>query len=181
MQDAGSTEIAPLLGVDIHSPVKTVHSLLSSKNGLQLLSDTRIQTATQEILPDKSKSRSMIQAEIRRKEKARDALCEQYKSSRLSRDEIQHCLYSICDNNSFLNSNLLPIQQCVDLLKRYFDPSRMHLHPQWSLAINEGDSSGSRLSHSHEMQYNYVLQSLQLWAAIVRAAVFDPPLLSYVV
>ena len=37
----------------------------------------------------------------------------------------------------------------------------------YSLAIAEG-SGGSRLSHSHELQYYYVLQSLTLWSAIVR-------------
>jgi hypothetical protein len=35
------------------------------------------------------------------------------------------------------------------------------------LAIAEG-AAGSRLSHSHELQYNYVLQSLTLWSAIVK-------------
>lgn len=164
MQDAKHQEIAPLLGVDVHAPIHTVYSLLAAKKGLALLADEKLATATQEILPDKSKSRGTIQAEIRRKEKAIEQLCRQYSSPRLSADEIRHCLYSICDNNSFLNSNLLPIVQCIELLERYFHPSRMH--PRWSLDISEG-STGARLSHTHETQFNYVLQSLHLWAAIV--------------
>jgi hypothetical protein len=39
--------------------------------------------------------------------------------------------------------------------------------PGYSLAIDEG-RQGSRLSHSHELQFSYVLQSLTLWSAIVR-------------
>jgi hypothetical protein len=164
MQDARSVDTAPLLGVDIHKPIHTVYALLASKNGLQILTDERIATATQEILPDKSKSRNMIQAEIKRKEKACEALCKQYATRLLSVDDIKNCLYSICDNNSFLNSNLLPIKQCIELLHSNFHPSRVQ--PKWSLSINEGDT-GARLTHSHEVQYNYVLQSLHLWAAIV--------------
>ena len=164
MQDARSVEIAPLLGVDIFSPVKTVYSLLASKNALELLSDSRLATATREILPDRSKSRAMIQAEIKSKERASEAICKQYVSKLLSEEDIRHCLYSICDNNSFLNSNLVPIQQCIHLLQHYFHPSK--LNPRWSLSITEGET-GARLTHSHEVQYNYVLQSLHLWAAIV--------------
>ena len=165
MQDARSTEIAPLLGVNIHSPVKTVHALLASKNALDLLSDSRLAIATREILPDKSKSRAMIQAEIRSKEKAADAICKHYVSKQLSEEEIKHCLYSICDNNSFLNSNLLPIKQCIQLLQLHFHPNKFNA--RWSLSITEGEM-GARLTHSHETQYHYVLQSLHLWAAIVR-------------
>lgn len=36
----------------------------------------------------------------------------------------------------------------------------------YSLSIDEG-AEGSRLSHSHELQFNYVLQSLSLWEAII--------------
>ena len=164
MQDAKDPDIAPLLGVDIHVPIKTVHALLAKKNALALLADPRIAIATQEILPDKNKSRSAIQAEIRRKEKACEALSKQYRSSKLSEEEIRQCLYSICDNNSFLNSNLLPIQQCIGLLQEYFEPSKVK--PEWSLSIHEGHT-GARLTHSHETQYHYVLQSLHLWAAVV--------------
>ena len=164
MQDARSAEIAPLLGVNIHSPVMTVYSLLASKNALGLLSDSRLALATREILPDRAKSRSAIQAEIKSKERACDALCKQFVSHQLSEEEIRHCLYSICDNNSFLNSNLLPIQQSIQLLQTHFHPAKFN--PRWSLSITEGET-GARLTHSHEVQYNYVLQSLHLWAAIV--------------
>lgn len=40
--------------------------------------------------------------------------------------------------------------------------------------VSQGGSQGARLTHSHERQFNYVLQSLTLWREIsheARAAV----------
>lgn len=46
-----------------------------------------------------------IQQEIKKKERAIEYFANKYQSSSLSDDEVRLCLYSICDNNSFLNSN----------------------------------------------------------------------------
>lgn len=171
MQDALSAEVQQLIDVDVNKPILTVDILLTRKHGLKLLSDPKIHIATQEILPDKNKSRAEIQQMIARKEKAIKMLCAEYRSATLSPDDIKMCLYSICDNNSFLNSNMLPIQECIAALKMYFKPDRVE--SGYSLAIlgAEGlDASvteGSRLTHSHTQQYQYVLQSLELWAAIL--------------
>ena len=164
MQDAVSAEIRPLIGVDIKQPIRTVYNLLEEKNGLHILQNKLIHDATQEILPDKSKSRHTIQTEIRKKEKAIESLCK-HANNTLTADDIRQCLYSISDNNSFLNSNLLPIEECITLLYNYFHPKK--IEKGYSLAIHEGDS-GARLTHSHELQFNYVAQSLQLWASVVR-------------
>eukprot|EP00981_Chlorochromonas_danica_P000795 scaffold192_cov320-Ochromonas_danica.AAC.6 len=163
MQDAVSKEIRPLLGVDIHLPIKTVHDVLAAGNGLAMLSDPLLPIATNEILPDK-KSRNVIQAEIKRKEKAAEQLVKKYQNRLLPGDTIRACLYSIGDNNSFLNSNRKPVTDCIDLLQEYFRPDK--IEEGYCLAITEGQE-GARLSHSHEMQYNFVLQSLTLWAAIL--------------
>eukprot|EP01041_Mallomonas_annulata_P006154 gene6154-12464_t len=165
MQDALSSDLKPLLGIDIYQPVLTVYDRLESCGGLEILKNSLVERATIEILPDKQKHRSTIQNEIKGKEKAIEGLCHKYATSRLSSDTIRQCLYSICDNNSFLNSNLLPIQQCISLLKKYFHPR--NIDPAYSLAIEEG-AQGARLTHSHELQYNYVLQSLTLWASVVQ-------------
>ena len=166
IQDAVSEDTKPLLGVNINTPVRTVYSLLESKGGLAMLDDPSMGTATQEILPDKSKNRSAIQMEIKRKEKAAEHLCNRYATSRLSKEDIRSCLYSVSDNNSFLNSNKKPIEDCSRLLEQYFHPSLLATDLHISLSINEGQE-GSRLSHDHHAQYNYVRQSLALWAAIV--------------
>ena len=164
IQDAVSEDIQSLLGINISIPVKTVYLLLEERGGLALLSDPLIGTATAEILPNKSKNRANIQLEIKRKEKAAENLCHKYQSSRLTKEELRLCLYSISDNNSFLNSNRKPIVDCALLLEEYFSPH--HISSTHSLTIIEG-TNGARLSHSHELQYNYVRQSLALWSAIL--------------
>lgn len=46
-----------------------------------------------------------IQQEIRKKERTIEYFAKKYESTHLTEDDIRLCLYSICDNNSFLNSN----------------------------------------------------------------------------
>lgn len=167
IQDAVSAETSGLLGVDINKPIQTVYGVLTAKGGLDLLKDPALGTATQEILPSREKTKSTIALEIKRKEKAGNDLVKKYRSPRLGEDDIRMCLYSISDNNSFLNSNRRPILECIELLKHFFGPAQFsRITAANSLSIDVG-SHGARLSHSHEMQYNYVLQSLHLWAAIV--------------
>lgn len=42
---------------------------------------------------------------------------------------------------------------------------RDHVEPGYSLGIH-GGMEGARLTHNHERQYDYVLQSLTLWREI---------------
>lgn len=164
MQDSLSESIQPLLDITLHKPVHTVYQLLHVKNGLALLDDPLVTIATNEILPDKNKSRQQIQQEIRKKEKAAEHLVKKYQSSTLSGEMIRACLYSLGDNVSFLNSNRKPVDECIALLKEYFDPRQPETG--YNLGIHEGNS-GARLTHNHETQYHYVLQSLTLWSNIL--------------
>ncbi|KAJ3352176.1 hypothetical protein HDU91_006028 [Kappamyces sp. JEL0680] len=52
----------------------------------------------------------------------------------------------------------------IEYLKKYFDPKKVE--PEFSLAIQAG-RNGARLSHGHEKQYQYVLQSLSLWREVL--------------
>jgi hypothetical protein len=52
----------------------------------------------------------------------------------------------------------------IAFLKEFFDPEKEE--EEYSLAIHAG-SDGARLSHSHESQFRYVLQSLELWGEIM--------------
>ena len=168
LQDAVLPEMLELLGVNISKPIKTVYALLEAKGGLAMLEDPALGTATQEILPEK-KERHTIQNEIKRKERAVAEVVKRHStrgvSGGLKEDDVRLCLYSIGDNNSFLNSNRKPITDCIALLQQYFAPPQRG-GGDASLAIDVGQG-GARLSHSHEMQYNYVSQSLHLWAAII--------------
>ena len=67
------------------------------------------------------------------------------------------------DNNSFLNSDRVPIDKVLDYLSTHFSPGI--IEEGYSLSIVSGED-GARLSHSHEKQYYYALQSLTLWRDI---------------
>jgi hypothetical protein len=78
-------------------------------------------------------------------------------------DLIKQCLYSIGDNHAFLRVNRDPCDNLIKLLKRMVDP--VTPEPNFSLAIRAG-VGGARLSHGHDRQYQYVMQSLSLWREI---------------
>jgi Protein of unknown function (DUF2009) len=73
--------------------------------------------------------------EIKRKERAVEKIVKVYANQRVSADAIRQCLYSISDNNSFLNSNKKPVEDCIALLFEYFHPT--NCEPGYSLSINE--------------------------------------------
>jgi hypothetical protein len=128
------------------------------------LEDKLIEIATEEILALPGKTRGKIEGEIRRKERAVAQLKRNSRSQHISQEDIHLCLYSICDNNSFLNSNRVPVDTVIAFLEKHFSPTK--LDPQYSLSIVKGEE-GARLSHSHERQYYFALQSLTLWREII--------------
>ena len=73
------------------------------------------------------------------------------------------CLYSISDNNSYLLFNRDPVDRMIEYLHAYFRPD--YAESGASLAIS-GGLAGARLTHNHERQFHYVLQSLTLWREI---------------
>ena len=79
-------------------------------------------------------------------------------------DEMSSSLSLSSDNNSFLNSNRVPIDKIIDYLTSHFSPDT--IQPGYSLSIVSGED-GARLSHSHERQYYFALQSLTLWRDII--------------
>jgi len=163
LQDAVSPTVKPHLGFSVVGPIQSVYKFLEERGGLDVLSDKLIDTATEEILAGK-KSRAKIDNQIRAKERAVNQIKRKYRTDRLSSDDIHLCLYSICDNNSFLNSNRVPIDKIIDYLTSHFSPDK----PEngYSLSIVSGED-GARLSHSHERQYYFALQSLTLWRDII--------------
>lgn len=97
-------DVKEMLGFDCVVPIKTVYSFLEERHGLSVLHEDIVLLATMEIVPDR-KTRSQIQAEIKRKERSIEQLSRKYQSKYLSVDEIRHCLYSIGDNNAYLRAN----------------------------------------------------------------------------
>ncbi|KAI9486754.1 MAG: hypothetical protein EXX96DRAFT_593230 [Benjaminiella poitrasii] len=164
LTDSMIPEVKEMLGFDCVIPIKTVYSFLKERHGLSVLHEDIVLLATMEIIPD-GKTRSQIQAEIKRKERSIEQLSRKYQSKYLSADEIRHCLYSIGDNNAYLRANRDPCEKMIRYLEKFFDPKDGN-DREFSLSIASG-AEGHRLSHDHETQYIYVNQTLKLWREIL--------------
>ncbi|KAJ1957598.1 hypothetical protein IWQ62_005054, partial [Dispira parvispora] len=110
------------------------------------------------------KTRAVVQAETKQKERAVETLCRKYTTAALKSEDIRQCLYSIGDNHNYLRTNRDPCDQMLRYLSTHFNPKKVE-HPSLSLAISNG-KQGARLSHNHEAQYYYVNQTLSLWREI---------------
>ena len=64
----------------------------------------------------------------------------------------------------FDHQNRVPVDKIIDYLTSHFSPSKAE--DGYSLSIVSGED-GARLSHSHERQYYFALQSLTLWRDII--------------
>lgn len=164
LQDSAQIDIKNLIGFSCVKPMLTVAAFLKERDGLALLDDPIIETATRTIIPD-GKSRRQIQREILEKEHAVKVLAKRYRNkSTLTDDDVRLCLYSIGDNNAYLRSARDPCDTMIDYLHYYFSPDKPG-QKQRSLAIATG-VGGARLTHDHTRQFRYVHQSLALWREV---------------
>jgi hypothetical protein len=197
LQDSRKTDVRELLEFDSVVRVRTVYDVLSkSAKGLELLEDPQLKTATMEIMPE-GRSRMQIQRDIKAKEAAIKHLSRTYCSverrrkryggyslgllrssyaesdseddaangQELTEDLVEQCIYSLGDHSTYLRFNREPCDRLISLLKEFFDP----VDPgpaEHSLAIEEG-VAGARLSHDHQRQYTFVLQSMTLWREVL--------------
>lgn len=86
-------------------------------------------------------------------------------SENLTQDEVEQCIYSLGDHSTYIRFNREPCDCLIRYLKNEFDP-KVAGSEETSLAIAEG-IQGARLNHSHERQYNFVLQSMTLWREVL--------------
>ncbi|KAG2500287.1 hypothetical protein HYH03_001865 [Edaphochlamys debaryana] len=162
LMDSAEPAIQELLEFQCVSQLKTVHRFLDERGGLAMLEDSMLHTATAEIIAG-DRPRHEVQRDIKVKEKARESLSRRYRNARLTEEEILTCIYSLSDNNSYLLFNRDPIDRFIQFFHRYFKHDSHE--PGYSLGI-QGGRDGARLTHNHERQYHYVLQSLTLWREI---------------
>ncbi|KAJ2457791.1 hypothetical protein GGI03_006001 [Coemansia sp. RSA 2337] len=160
LQDSQSDDVKTMLNFSLVSPIKTVYSVLESLGVLYILDDEMVAVATKEIV-SQGKARAQIQLEIKQKERAIEYLCKAYATNDCPAEVIRQCLYSIGDNHAYLRFNRDPCDRMLAYLTANFAPQRAE-SDQLSLAILHGQN-GARLSHSHESQFHYVLQTLTLW------------------
>lgn len=194
LQDSCKPDVRELLEFDTVVRVRTVYDVLSkSSRGLEMLEDPQLRIATMEIMPE-GKSRMQIQREIKAKEAAikhlsknfcsvarrkksryrgysflrssyadSDSEEENKNSQELTEDEVEQCIYSLGDHSTYIRFNREPCDRLIVFLKEYFDSANAG---SVSLAIEEG-VDGARLSHDHERQYTFVLQSMTLWREVL--------------
>ena len=164
LMDAAQPKIQELFEFSLVKPVRTVHTLFEESGIIKILEDPHFYSAVMEIQPH-GKSRHIIDREIAQKERAQNYLSRQYCNKKISPEDIKQALYSVGDNHSYLAYNRDPIANMIGLLERFFDPKKGQVEARYSLGITAGED-GARLTHSHERQYTYVLQSLHLWCEI---------------
>ena len=164
VQDSQSPDVKDLLTFSCVRPIKTVYTVLEEHGALDLLRDDLVSIATKEIYAE-GRSRRDIQKEIKSKERAIETLAARFGRKGLDQEQIRQCLYSIGDNHAFLRTNRDPCDRMIAYLKQYFHATNPK-DPKSSLAIKIG-KGGARLTHDHQKQYAYVLQSLTLWREIL--------------
>ena len=108
--------------------IKTVHSVLEEKGGLEMLEDEDAVVAIDAVsnavnYAQAPASREQVEQRGAAKQAAIERLCKRYASPSLSVDDIQYCLASLSDFNSFIDSNRRPVDDMLILLKSFFDPS----------------------------------------------------------
>eukprot|EP00775_Hariotina_reticulata_P012285 gene12285-12421_t len=162
LMDSSDSQVQELLAFSCVRPLRTVYTFLEERGRLNLLDDPLLETATREIVAG-DRMRAVVQREIKHKERARETLARKYRHATLTEDEILWAIYSISDNNSYLLFNRDPIDRMISYFQAMFQPDSFE--EGYSLAI-VGGRGGARLTHSHERQYHYVLQSLMLWREI---------------
>ena len=164
LMDAAQPKIQELFEFSLVKPVRTVYSLFEEAGILRILHDPHFYSSVMEIQPH-GKSRHLIDREIAQKERSQNYLARQYSNPKISPEDIKQALYSVGDNHSYLAYNRDPIANMIALLERFFDPKLGPQEAKFSLGIVAGED-GARLTHSHDRQYTYVLQSLHLWCEI---------------
>eukprot|EP00928_Gymnodinium_smaydae_P018520 TRINITY_DN17048_c0_g1_i2.p1 TRINITY_DN17048_c0_g1~~TRINITY_DN17048_c0_g1_i2.p1 ORF type:complete len:618 (+),score=144.86 TRINITY_DN17048_c0_g1_i2:80-1855(+) len=90
---------------------------------------------------------------------------DEKQTEELTEDEVEQCIYSLGDHSTYLRFNRQPCDRLIAYLKGFFDPVNPG-PPEYSLAIEEG-RDGARLSHDHQRQYTFVLQSMTLWREVL--------------
>ncbi|KAI0722589.1 hypothetical protein C8Q76DRAFT_719284 [Earliella scabrosa] len=164
LQDSQTPEVKDLLSFSCVKPIKSVYNVLEKHEAIDLLRDDLISVATKEIYSE-GRSRRDIQKDIKSKERAIEMLSSRYARNGLSQEQVRQCIYSIGDNHAFLRTNRDPCDRMIAYLKQYFHATQPK-DSKSSLAIKMG-KGGARLTHDHQKQYAYVLQSLTLWREIL--------------
>jgi hypothetical protein len=146
--------------IDLRGDIRCVYSFLKEKGVLRILDDPLLLPATSCIVSNK---REDILKQQQLKMDAKKQLESAYVASGFTSADLNLVLESLSDSNSYILANRHPVDMMIGYLKKYFRPDRKE--EGFSLSIRSG-KEGSYLTHSHDTQYKFVLQSLELWREI---------------
>ena len=164
--EGGGEQAAPLVS---HVHITTIADRMA-EHGVshELLSDPRIAVATTPV-PRLSCTSELNEA-LNRKMKVVKQLAKKYAAQphcSESKEHVKQVMYALDDRNVGVAQNAAPVATMIALLKKYFSPGKVdECGLARCLAIHEG-VDGSRLTHEHEKQYHYVLQSLTFWKHVL--------------
>lgn len=167
LMDSQSPAIQEIMGFSLVRPLKTVHAFLKENDSLDILIEdyALIMDATCEVNPS-GKKRSLLDKELKLRDQAMKQLIKKYRnrSPNFTEETLEMVFRSIGDNNNYLRHNRDPVDRMLHYLKKYFHSDRVD--SRYRLDIRVGHE-GARLSHTHDVQYHYVLQSMTLWREIL--------------
>lgn len=186
LMDAESCAIKDELKLSFVAPIQTVFTFLEEHDMVHLLYEPALVDATSSIADDGGCSKSQDELRLKREHKlhALNALVTSYSNDKVTEVDLRRVIESIADNNAFLHFNAHPVRQMINILTSSFKPHQYN--GRYSLDLNSRPSrlynsfspyqmgysssftgGGSCLSHDHNTQFNFVLQSLTLWDAIM--------------
>ncbi|KAH3676124.1 hypothetical protein WICMUC_002421 [Wickerhamomyces mucosus] len=173
IMDSKLPEIEEQLEFNLYTPIKTIKRFIQSKAKDQedkiwgIFKDKDLLIATSQI-QSINRSRILIKKDIKSKEFAIKRLISKYSSEIFPNEDIEQIIYSIDDYNSYIFHNRNPTNRFINRLKSFELPE---IKQNYNIGIQYG-RFGSKLTHDHNRQYNYVLQSLTLWSIIQREMIY---------
>mmetsp|Transcript_4364 Transcript_4364/g.7676 ORF Transcript_4364/g.7676 Transcript_4364/m.7676 type:complete len:545 (-) Transcript_4364:2749-4383(-) len=163
IMDSVNPRVKRTLDYELKRPLQTVHRTLLELDALALLQDPLLAIAASEIDVG---DQAMVARAQSQKANALQELVSKYITDDFTEETLRLVVASISDNISFLRSNRGPVDKMIHYLKAMFNPNVEPQNKLESLRIIHG-KDGSKLSHSHETQFYFVLQSLTLWREIM--------------
>lgn len=163
-------------GVHIRScSVETVHTALASLALTEFMWDLDVALATKTIVPwETDPEKALIVTETMKSE-ASQRVIQRFSGPNIPEERIKLILDSLADADAYTVMNTRQTQRMIQLLQENFHSEVPKRHPEFGdgpmcwlfgLEIASG-KGGSRLSHDHDEQWHYVMQTYALWLEIL--------------
>ncbi|KPI85687.1 hypothetical protein ABL78_5267 [Leptomonas seymouri] len=150
LQDLQKRTVQRALGIQstLVIPVRTVGATLT-------------EIGCEAIAEDEEVRRSFLRAAGAEKQAGMQRLIDRYGNGDAAKKEvIEHCLRSIDDVYSFIQSNTKPLRVLRRYVEHDFGP--LSLDDPYAISIRQG-RDGACFTHSHSKHCQYVVESLLLW------------------